>query len=241
MTPDPNANVSRRLDPDHPRLAVLVHGLWMTGYEMGLVRQYLRRAGYRTYRFCYPSVSKPLDWNVNRLYDFVRQLPPGEVNFVGHSLGGVMIQQLLNRHPKACTGRVVAMGSPFNGSWTARRFSRWPLAGVTIGRSITEVMEPHEARLDADVDFGVIAGDLSFGVARFIGGFPGPNDGTVGVEETRLKDATDHVVQHINHFGMLSAKGSLRQMVHFLEHGRFAPAREIAKRRWQAPESAAAA
>jgi len=239
--PDPDANIARVHDDRPTRIAVIVHGLWMTGHEMHLVRRRLRRAGYRTYRFSYSSVSKPLEWNVNRLLSFIRQLPEGELNLVGHSFGGVMIQQLLNRHPGLCTGRVVAMGSPFNGCWTARRFAGFPLPGFTVGKSITQVMEPHAARLKADVEFGVIAGDVPFGIARFVGGIPGPNDGTVGVDETRLAGISDHVVQHVNHFGMLTAKGSLRQVVHFLDHGKFAPAKEIAKRRWRAPETVATA
>ncbi len=221
-----------RVHPDGlPKIAVLVHGLWMTGHEMRLVRRKLRRAGYRTYRFWYSSVSKPLKWNVEHLRDFIRQLPEGEINLVGHSFGGVMIKELINRYPELCTGRALAMGSPFNGCWTARRFARLPLSCFTIGKSISETMRIHTAELLEPKEFGVLAGNMPLGVARLVGGIPGPNDGTVGVEETRLKGATDHVVHRVNHFGMLAAPGCLRQVQHFLKHGHFAAVEDVVKRK----------
>lgn len=231
MKLSPDASIARQHVDGPPRIAVLVHGLLMTGHEMGMVRRKLSRTGYRTYRFRYSSVFQPLAGNIAHLRDFIRQLPEGEVNLIGHSFGGVLIQQLINRHPELCSGRAVALGSPFNGCWTARRFACLPFRSLTIGKSISEVMGEHEAELLADKEVGVLAGSLPFGIARLLGGVPGPNDGTVGIEETRLKGAADHVIHHVNHFGMLAAPGCLYQVAHFLDHGHFVPVAEAVRRK----------
>src|SRR5690606_29126187 len=65
---------------------VVVHGLWMPGWEMSALRRRLAAAGYSTYQFVYPTVDCGLDENADRLAEFVASTPGRRIHFVGHSL-----------------------------------------------------------------------------------------------------------------------------------------------------------
>ena len=73
-------------------LAVLLHGLWMTGFELGVLRRRLEaQAGMRAVTFSYPSMRGGLAEHVRRLIEFARAQSADEMHFVGHSLGGLVI------------------------------------------------------------------------------------------------------------------------------------------------------
>lgn len=210
------------------RVVVLMHGLWMTGAEMSYVRHRLKREGYGTRQFWYHSISRSLRQNTEALARFVEGIDAEEVHFVAHSFGGVLLYHYLQRYRDAGLrpGRAVALGSPFNGCWTARRVGkilpamRW----LTLGRSITKTMNASATGWNQPRDFGVIAGSRNIGLGTVLGGIPDNSDGTVGVEETRLRGATDHLVFKTNHFGLLASPTVAGQVTTFLREGQFAAA-----------------
>jgi len=75
---------------------VLVHGLWMPGWVMVLLGLRLKRCGFRTVIFSYPSMSNSLSQNAHILSDFVAGIASSHIHFVGHSLGGLLIMQMLS-------------------------------------------------------------------------------------------------------------------------------------------------
>jgi citrate lyase subunit beta/citryl-CoA lyase len=101
---------------------VLVPGLWMPGAVMALLAARLGRAGYRTSRFSYRG-RDPLDANLDRL---ARYVDGRAVHFVGHSLGGVLIYDLLCSRPGLASGRVVLLGAPVRGCFAGRASARRP-------------------------------------------------------------------------------------------------------------------
>lgn len=200
---------------------VLVHGLWMSGWAMALLARRLRRRGYQTYCFCYPSMHRALDANAAALQDFVRSVPGERVHLVGHSLGGLVIRKSLSeRQPNPRIGRVVSLGSPLRGSHVAGWALRHRFTRVLLGRAAPCLLEglpewrgmyPH----------GVIAGDLPIGVGRLVPDLPRPHDGSVTVAETRVSDAVDHITLPVSHFGLLLSKRAARQVAQFLRTGAF--------------------
>ena len=101
---------------------VLVPGLWMPGAAMALLAVRLARVGYRPRLFSYRGRS-PLDANVERLAKFAPKTPS---HFIGHSLGGLLILETLNRHPEVPTASALLLGSPVRGCLAGRRFGRLP-------------------------------------------------------------------------------------------------------------------
>jgi len=199
---------------------VLVHGLWMKGYEMSLLQRRLRQAGYRVYRFSYRSVAHDLVENARRLNIFLQQVEGHTVHFVAHSLGGLVVRRLLHDYPQQRPGRIVTLGSPHSGSYIANRLSRmgWfrRLLGYSLPTLSGELFAWHGER-----QLGSIAGDLTIGIGQVVRSLPKPNDGTVSVAETHLTGMTDHLVVHSSHMAMLLSKLVAEQTIHFLRHGRF--------------------
>ncbi len=107
-----------------PATVVLVHGLWMNGMEMCLLRRRLGKAGFATQRFSYPTVRSDIAANAARLQQFLSGLDADTVHFVGHSLGGLLILRLFADFPEQRPGRIVLLGTPYAGSATARNLAR---------------------------------------------------------------------------------------------------------------------
>ncbi|MGM0595115.1 MAG: esterase/lipase family protein [Pseudomonadota bacterium] len=199
---------------------VLVHGLWMKGPEMFLLRRRFRRAGYKVHQFSYRSVARRLAENARRLDAFVQKVEGERVHFVAHSLGGLVVRRLFHDAPRQRPGRIVTLGSPHSGSYVANRLSRSNLIRKMLGCSLPPLSgELHP--WSAERELGSIAGSLSVGVGWLVRDLPRPNDGTVAVEETRLEGMSDHTVVRTSHMAMLFSARVANQSIHFLRHGRF--------------------
>ena len=205
---------------------VLIHGLWMVGLEMSLLRYRLRRRGYRVLQFRYPTVSQGMAEHRQQLACFLQQhtTPAETVHLVGHSLGGLVALDWLH-HARSTTplGRVIALGSPFQGSWIAQHIARWcrPFRSL-LGHSMAQALDGHGHRaVPHGHTFGVVAGTFSWGICWFIPGLPQPNDGLVAVTETQLAGTSARLSCHVSHLGLVLSRHVAQQIHHFLEQGCF--------------------
>jgi pimeloyl-ACP methyl ester carboxylesterase len=206
---------------------ILVHGLWMTGVESGLIRHRLQSDhNFDARQFSYRTISDGLSDNVALLRDFIRETPGDVVHVVGHSLGGVLAVHTQMQFPEPRPGRIVCLGSPLRGSLAARAVAGLPFGLDILGRTLRDAVLSgglpgyHGAR-----EVGVIAGTFGFGLGLVIENLPEPNDGTVAVVETQLPGITDHIGMHVSHTGLLVSRAVVEQTAWFLRHGRFS--REI--------------
>ena len=201
---------------------VLVHGLWVHGIAMALMRRRVARNGFRVLSYSYPSVRLTLAENVERLARYCREIGSSRLHFVGHSLGGLIVLRMLEGASGIQSGRVVLAGAPVTGSYAARSLARLPGGRTVLGRSMMECLESTQPVSLASCDIGVIAGRMSVGAGRIVAPeLPGPNDGAVRVEETRLPAMRDHVVLNVSHSGMLVSRAVAHQIVAFLRNGAF--------------------
>ena len=196
---------------------VLVPGLWMPGAVMALLAKRLARAGYRTRSFSYRG-RDPLDANLERL---ARSVEGRAVHFVGHSLGGVLIYDLLCRQPGLACGHVVLLGAPVRGCYAGRRLGsaavgRWMLGGCA------ERWSERDATWRRTEPLGVIAGTRVLGLGRALGRLPGENDGVVRVDETTIDGMSERLLVRAAH-SWLPVSRPVADLVHrFLQNGRFA-------------------
>jgi len=202
---------------------VLVHGLWVHGITMALMRRRVARAGYRALTYSYPSMRLTLTENAARFAQYLRQLTASRLHLVGHSMGGLIVLRTLELATSLPPGRVVLAGTPFAESYTARRLERLPGGRTALGRSLPEWLASTRARPAPNREIGVLAGSSPLSLGRLIApDLPRPSDGVVSVEETRLPGMRDHIVLPVSHSGMLISRAVVRQICAFLRDGAFA-------------------
>ena len=200
---------------------VLIHGIWMNGIEMFRLRQRLTQAGYECHLFKYKSIKCSPEENAEHLYNFQRSINAPVVHFVCHSLGGLVLLHLFDKHIVEKTGRVVFLGVPVNGSEVARRLSNTMMTRWVVGKSIEHGLLGDRPMWKKWRDLGVISGDFPLGVGLVFGGPPLPHDGTVSVEETYLGGATDYLTLNTTHLGLLYSERAAMQVITFLRAGKF--------------------
>jgi len=188
---------------------------------MELLRRRLCSHGFAAEIFRYASRRERLEVAAERLAARL-STTTGQLHLVGHSLGGLLIRQLLLRYPDLPPGRIVTLGTPHQGSGSARWLGARRWGRRLLGEAHTPLCgEPPPWRENRPL--GSIAGDLPVGIALFLPGLARPHDGTVTVAETRLEGVTDHRVVHASHLGLLFSRAAAAQTAHFLRHGRFLP------------------
>lgn len=202
---------------------VFVHGLYMTGVELGMLRRRVETAGFPTALYRYHTLLRSVDENAMLLADFLKGVQGERLHLVGHSLGGMVILRMFERGVTLPPGRVVFMGSPVRGSQAAKHIRDKGL-GFLLGRSGPEGLElPQEAVWKADRELGVIAGTHAFSINPFHAKLPEPHDGVVSVEETRIAGAKDSIELHLAHTTMLFSNQLAEQVAAFLKDGKFHP------------------
>ena len=202
---------------------VYVHGLWMSGGESLLLRRRLAREyGLKVHAFRYAAAAASMSEITSGLQHFVRTLRATRLHFVGHSLGGLVIYRFLERYPQQPPGHVVFLGTPAVASRAAVKAAHFRLVASLMGRSVAdELLQPRERRWEMDRPLGIIAGTQPLGFGQFVARFDEDCDGTIGVSETRLPGATDHITLPVSHLGMLVSARVARQTGAFLQGGRF--------------------
>ncbi len=212
---------------------VLVHGLWLGSWVMGLMGKRLRRCGFQSAFFSYPSMSSSLSENASLLARFTAGIISSRLHFIGHSLGGLLILQMLDEFPQPRLGRIILAGSPYTACSVGRKLSRRGPGRYILGRSMLQWLDRLDeaaATRNPPYELGVIAGCRSVGAGRLITRLPGPNDGVVTVEETRVPNARDEIVLNVGHSEMLVSTELVRQACTFLRHGHFLHMQEQGQR-----------
>ena len=202
---------------------VYVHGLWMPGSEsLLLAHRLLREFGLQVHAFPYSAGTWGMEEITAHLQSFVKSLAVPAVHLVGHSLGGLVIYRFFERFREQPPGRVVFLGTPCLESRAAVEAARLRFVSALMGPSVAdELLRPRERHWTFGRPLGIIAGSQSVGLGQFLAGFEEECDGTVGVSETRLPGAADHIVLPVSHMGMLVSARVARETGLFLTNGRF--------------------
>jgi len=204
---------------------ILVHGLWTPAAVFSLHAYWLQRRGYRTLRFGYQSVRATLAENAEGLQRLIAATSAADIHLVGHSLGGLVILEMLAQAPDPRLRRVVLLGTPCLGSHCARRLATVSGMPALLGRSIMQWLSHTSGAMASAprsaVAIGVLAGTRRVGLGRLVPGLPLPNDGVVALAETRLPGAADFITLPVAHSEMLASRRCAAQIAAFLESGRF--------------------
>lgn len=202
-----------------PQEVVLVSGLWVPAAAMAVLAARLRRAGFAPRTFAYYG-RRPLAENLERLAEFALHANGPKPHFVGQSLGGVLVFDMLSARHDVPAGRIVLLGAPVRGALSGRR-----LAGHAVGRwmlgGCASRWHERQAAWRRPEPLGVIAGNAPLGLGRLLGRLPGEHDGVVRVEETAVANA-ERVVVPEGHSLMALSSRVAGLVQRFLREGRFA-------------------
>ena len=146
------------------------------------------------------------------------------VNFVTHSLGGILVRQYLSTHEIENLDKVVMLGAPNQGSEVVDTLSNVPGfhflngdAGLQLGTG--ELSLPNSLG-KAKFDVGIIAGTRSINLI-LSSIIPSSDDGKVSVENTKLEGMNDHIEMAVTHPFMMKNEQVIAQVIGYLNTGSF--------------------
>jgi len=211
-----------------PEQVILLHGLCRTSHSMTRMEHALVEAGYSVQNVGYPSRTA----SIARLADdaigpAVANCPRdggAKIDFVTHSLGGILVRSYLARHPLPSLGRVVMLAPPNQGSEVVDKLGWAAIFQWLNGPAGSELgTDPHSTPNQlgpVNYPVGVIAGDRSINWINSLL-IPGPDDGKVSLARTKLEGMSDHLVIHTAHPFIMKNRDAIRQTIQFLRTGRF--------------------
>lgn len=205
---------------------VLLHGLARSAYAMQSMEAGLREAGFSVANVDYPSTEKTVEeLAAPAIESGVAQCPEGAtIDFVTHSMGGILVRYYMQNHQFERLGRVVMLAPPNQGSEVVDDFADVPGFGLINGPAGYQLGtgEGSLPRSLGPVDFelGIIAGSETFN-PLLSQSLPNPDDGKVSVESTKVEGMTDFIVMPHTHTFIMRADAVIQQTIHFLREGSF--------------------
>lgn len=205
---------------------ILLHGIARTHRSMKPLEKALCNEGYRVLNIHYPSRHNTVEDNADFVYhQIISFLPHGEgkMHFVSHSMGGLVIRELLGKYTLSPIGHIVMIAPPNQGSEVAdllkNNYIYQQLFGPAGQQLTTEVARNNPFPL-LEHSVGIIAGNLCIEpLSYFL--LPRPHDGRVTVNSTKLAQMRDHIVIRSSHPFIMRNKHTIQQVRHFLKHGTF--------------------
>ncbi|MBB6095386.1 pimeloyl-ACP methyl ester carboxylesterase [Povalibacter uvarum] len=214
-------------DPAQEHVVVL-HGLGRSAASMFFMAKGLERAGYDVCNIDYTSSAASIEeLAANEVLPAIERcwtLRPERIHFVTHSLGGIVVRQLVADGSLPHIGRVVMLGPPNQGSELADTLVAWEIPETLhppAARQLTTGGDSLPRRLGPPpFEVGVIAGDRSVNplLSRLI---PGPDDGKVSVTAAKLEGMQDFLLLHTTHTFMMNRREVIARTICFLRSGAF--------------------
>ncbi len=205
---------------------VLLHGLGRSAANLWILEWRLEARGYRVCNIDYDTRVDSIERAAAAVFARIEECAAGSrsLHFVTHSLGGLVLRALYAGHAMPRSGRAVMLAPPNRGSEIADwvRSLGWAdgLLGPLAAQLGTREADLPRRLPNPGIPFGVIAGDRWINpVGPWL--LPGPHDGTVSVEATRLDGMSDHLVLPYTHTFIMNASEVASQVEAFLRRGRF--------------------
>ncbi len=196
------------LPPMMGRAVILVHGIVRSAHSMRPIRERLEADGFYVVGFNYASTRIDIPTAADYLQQVVASLEGiEEINFVVHSMGGLVVRAYLANHHEECHRRLVMLGVPNLGAKLAQDLkNNWLFKFVSgpAGQQLNNDPQGFIAALPTpDCEFAVIAG-----CRGTLDGYnplvPGDDDGTVAVTSTMLPGAADFMTVRRLHSFLMS-------------------------------------
>jgi len=207
---------------------ILLHGLVRTSDSMADLEYALEDDGYFVSNIDYPSrdmrVRALAEGAIPKGLKECREAGASPVNFVTHSLGGILVRQYYSQHSPEQVHRVVMLVPPNQGSAVVDNLKNVPgfdllngPAGRQLGtgeNSVPDDLGP------VNFETGIIAGTESINLilSTFL---KEPNDGKVSVEAAKVEGMCAFVTLPAMHPFMMQNENVIQEVRNFLKTGSF--------------------
>jgi pimeloyl-ACP methyl ester carboxylesterase len=195
---------------------------------MAKMARALEADGYRVCNVSYPSREHTIEvLTADFVAPAVRACLSNDVDavhFVTHSLGGIIVRQLVKSTPDLRIGRVVMLSPPNHGSDVVDKLGTWGLFGLVNGPagqqlgtgqdSIPQTLGP------ASFEVGILTGNHTINPILSLL-IPGTDDGKVSIQSAKLEGMRDFCVIPSSHPFIMSNDLAIEQTLAFLASGRF--------------------
>jgi hypothetical protein len=205
---------------------ILLHGLARSDSSMGKLEVRLSEEGFTPINLGYPSRNYSIEVLAEKAIKPALGRCPLEqdINFVTHSLGGILVRQYLSEYEIPRLNHIVMLGPPNKGSEVVDKLGDVPGfhfingdAGMQLGTG--ELSVPNKLGR-ANFDVGIVAGTKS--INWFLSSLiPSTDDGKVSVERTKLEGMNDHVTMPVTHPFMMKNEDVITQVIYYLKNGYF--------------------
>ena len=202
---------------------VLLHGLGLCALYMKKIEFNLESEGYHVFNIDYASRKNDIDsltTAINKRLSTIDLTSYDKVHFLGHSLGSILIRNLLSKISLRNEGSVIALAPPNRGSLLADRLKTINLFCWYFGPAAAELSTDSDfltKLTHVPSDYHVIAGSKSNGTL-FGRWFNELSDGTVSVESTKVvgMNNQNHAIYPTTHLGILFDDSVVKKVIGIL-------------------------
>ena len=213
----------RKLPPMSGRAVIIIHGIVRSSKSFSAMQKSLEADGSIVVPFDYPSTRVKISESSNYLHSVLESLEGVEqIDFVVHSMGGLLVRSYLKNHRDPRIGKMVMLGVPNLGARMATILKDVTLFNLVFGPAGQELIDDPDGFIaglpSPDFPFAVIAGARGT-PAGFNPLIPGDDDGTVSVDATRLPGAADFMTTPAIHSFLMGDANVIAATRRFLSSG----------------------
>jgi pimeloyl-ACP methyl ester carboxylesterase len=192
------------------------------------------QAGYTVFSFDYASTQEAIPKAAANLHKVIDSLEGiEEINFVVHSMGGLVVRAYIAEcagKPDKRIKRMVMIGVPNRGAALADMLNQNKLFQTIFGPAGQQLVSDPEgliAKLPVpEFEFAIIAGGKGT-LKGYNPLVPGDDDGTVSVNSTRLEGAADFILLGGIHSFLMRQKPVIEATIRFIRDGKLRESGEM--------------
>lgn len=204
--------ISKSITRNDGEYVVLLHGLGRTSFSMQKLAKTLANNGYRVININYPSKSDTVE-NLVTIYltdELAKKYTDKniKINFVTHSMGGILVRHYLANTEVKNLHRVVMLAPPNKGSEAADKWQTSSIVNFIMGPALKELTTDQNSFVNTlpDYEVGIIA-------AKY--------DEKISTEKVMLNTMSDFLVVEREHTWIMNGDEVISAVIKFLKEGKF--------------------